>query len=244
MSKEKSVRPRQAAEQRRLRNKANANARDQFAALGLFLQSFEQIVQHMRDDCRWILMGGHRGVSFTEAQVMSANWNICSLPFHHEAMTTRPIAEIWRALVTEDSAALLILSKLTDDGKSVVAQVTTEIVRRFSEIIDERNRLIHATWRIGFWFPDEDFSIVRVEKYKVGKDGLTKRDDLPDSFDAIMALARKAQKLSGKLGRFMQFYRFNPEKLEHVFKRIENEWIFVPPAEPNGGRKRNHRTKE
>jgi hypothetical protein len=144
---------------------ADESARDQFAALGLFIQRFERIVSLLRDDCRWILMGGNLGVSITRPSVMVTHWKVCSLPFHHEAMTAGPLVQIWRALVFEHSEALVSLSKLTNGGKAVVVGITAEIEKRFSDVIATRNTIVHATWQIGFWHPDEhDFSTVMVEK--------------------------------------------------------------------------------
>jgi hypothetical protein len=71
-----------------------------------------------------------------------------------------------------------------------------------------------------------------LKKYKVGKDGLKQRHNLPKSFDAIIELTKEARMVEGKLGRFIQFYRFNPERLEDVFRKSEQEWTFTPPSLP------------
>jgi hypothetical protein len=62
-------------------------ARDQFAALGLFIQNFENIVAALRGECSRILRGGQLGLPGVDGRIILFHWNICSLPFHHEAMT-------------------------------------------------------------------------------------------------------------------------------------------------------------
>jgi hypothetical protein len=55
---------------RKTRRKANEHARDQFAALGLFIQNFENVVAALRDHCRDMTMGGQRGILIdTKSQI-------------------------------------------------------------------------------------------------------------------------------------------------------------------------------
>lgn len=192
---------------RKLLKKANETARDQFAALGRFIQNFEFAVSLFRSDCAYILKGGNRGISVTDpkATLTLAHWNICSLAFHHEIMTARPLAAIWRALVIEQGRAMVILSTLSEEVMAVVEGVTTDTHNRFAELIDRRNKLIHASWSIGRWVTEDDLTALLVEKYVVNKKGFSKVDDLPKTFDELIALGDEVSQISGKLGRFMQF---------------------------------------
>jgi hypothetical protein len=223
-----------AADARKLLRKANESARDQFAALGRFIQNFEFAVNLLRGDCSHIVMGGQRGITITKPSVTLAHWNVCSLTFHHASMTAGPLAEIWRALVIEQSKAMVLLETLSKNGFSVVEGVTTEIYNKFMPIADKRNKLIHATWSIGRWFTDDDFTPLMVAKYAVNKQGLIKRDDLPKTFEELMALGDEVNQLSGKLARFMQFYRYNPEMMETVFTKADDVWSFSPPKPSPG----------
>ena len=96
-------------------------------------------------------------------------------------MTAKPILDIWRSLLAEQCGALQYLGILSEEGDKIVKAVSGEIAAEFENIYEERNRLIHATWRIGRWAHFEQFSELGVEKYTLGADGFTKRSDLPRS---------------------------------------------------------------
>ena len=214
---------------RKVLKKANESARDQFAALGRFIQNFEFAVSVFRSDCAHLLMGGQRGISITQSSGVLTHWNMCSLVFHHEIMTARPLTEIWRALVIEQSKMLVSAKTLSENGMSVVEGVTTEVHNRFGELADRRNKLVHASWSIGRWMSEDDFTPLLVEKYTINKKGFTRRDDLPKTFDELIALGDEANQISGKLGRFIQFYRYQPSSIEQVFTKTDKTWSFVPP---------------
>lgn len=225
-----------SANKRKLHKQANESARDQFAALGWFIQRFEFIVSVLREHCRHISAGGNHAAVTTEPSAVMARWNICSLPFHHQAITAKPLVEIWRALVIEESAALLSLSKLTIKGKSVSDRIATEIVTSFISVAEARNRLVHASWQIGHRLPTADLSTLIVEKYKVGK-GFKKLENMPASFSDLMNLSEEADNVLNNLGRFIQYYTYHPEHLEYVFKEVGGKLVFVGPKKSNARRK-------
>ena len=208
----------------------NAAARDQFAALGRFIQTFEDIVHVMRGESSRIIRGGSLGLSNANSKIVLFHWNICSLPFHHEAMTAKPITDIWQALTSEHSRAMVLRDSLSKTGSKIADEIVSEIANEFRGIIPTRNHLVHGSWQIGRWFPDEDLSKMRIEKYKVTKSGLERRDDLPKSFDDLMALAKKNQAILGKLGRFLQYYIYFTKQIEQVYTEVAGKWVFIPPS--------------
>jgi hypothetical protein len=202
-------------------------ARDQFAAIGLFIQNFENVVATLRGECSRILRGAQLGVSFGNPETLLVYLNITSLVFHHETMTARPLLDIWRALVFEQTRGMLLLSTISEKGRSIATEIVTEIAKEFIDLVEARNRLIHANWRIGFRLPHEDdLSKIHVEKYRVTKDGLQQRGDLPQSFDELMKLGNRASKLLGKLGRFLQFFIYQPNQIELVYSKTDGNWAF------------------
>ena len=224
-----------AANARKLQRKADDAARDQFAALGRFIQSFEDIVSTLRWHCHRIMLGDHLGVANPDSRAMLPWWNITSMIFHYEAFTAKSLLDIWRSLLAEKCAALRYMKLLSERGDDVVRGVSKEIASEFADLYEERNRLIHATWRIGRWAPFEDSSELGVEKYRVGVDGFTKRADLPKSFDELMECGNRCQRLHGKLARFLQFFHYQPSDIENVFELSKAEvkgqrWKFIPPA--------------
>lgn len=75
--------------------------------------------------------------------------------FHHQAITAKPLLDIWRSLLAEKCIGLRYIGILTERGDEVVKGVSGEIAAEFEEIFEQRNRFIHASWRIGRWFPNE-----------------------------------------------------------------------------------------
>jgi hypothetical protein len=239
-----SPRRKAAAAARKPRRKAENIARDQFAALGRFIQSFEDIVSTLRWHSRFIMSGTHLGIGNPDPKVMLQWWNITSMVFHYETMTAKPILDIWRSLLAEHCIALKYLGVLSEEGDKVVKGISGEIASEFDDIYQHRNRLIHASWRIGRWTPFEKFSELGVEKYKTGAEGFIKRTDLPKTFDELMESGSRCQKLHGKLGRFVQFFHFQPKDLENVFKYSKEadkwqRWEFIPPAAPATSRRKS-----
>lgn len=209
-----------------------AAARNQFAALGLFIQNFEDVVSVMRAECGRILRGGSLGLPNVNSKVVLLHWNICSLVFHHEAMTAKPIADLWQALTFEQCRAMVLLDRLSERGSKIANEIASEIANEFREIIPTRNHLVHGSWHIGRWLPNEDdFSKMRVEKHKVTKNGLILRDDMPKSFDELMALAKQNQAILGKLGRFLQYFIFTPKQIEAAYSEVNGKWVFIPPSQ-------------
>lgn len=215
---------------KKLHRKANAYARAQFAALGLFIQNFENIVATLRSDCRKIVSGGQLGIIYKDPKMLMSHWNICSLPFHHKGMTAQPLLDIWQALMFEQCRGMLILSTISEKGRAITDEIVSEIANEFRDLIGIRNRLIHATWAIGRGLPDDgdDLSRFYVEKFKVNKEGLQQREDLPRSFDELMRLAKQAESIWHKLGGLLQFFIYNPELIEEVFSKSGKKWRFDP----------------
>jgi len=218
-----------AAKARKIRRKANETARDQFASLGLFIQNFEKVVNALRNDCAHIVQGGNRGISGGNPKVFVMSSNITNLVFHHENVSAKPILDVWKALMSEECRALRILERLSKKGDETTRAIVRDISAESKNLYEARNSLVHATWSIGYWFKEEDIDTLNVKKWKVSSDGFQQRSDLPTSFDQIVALAKRADKLWGRLGRLSQFFYYHPEDIENVFVKSGKEWIFVPP---------------
>jgi hypothetical protein len=211
----------------------NDHARDQFAALGRFIQNFEHIVSSLRTECSRLVKGGDLGSGVVPGNVILFYWNICALTFHHDSMTAKPLVDIWQAMVSEQCRALVALSKLSEQGHLISLEIVRDIANDIRALANTRNMLIHATWHIGFWRPGEvgGLSSMHVEKYKVPKSGLQPRDDLPRSFDELMEHGNEAKNLHSRLGRFLQFFIYRPDQIEYVFSKKDDQWVFTPPAD-------------
>jgi hypothetical protein len=211
-------------------------ARDQFAALGLFIESFENVVSILRQECSRILRGAQLGLPSVAGKIIVFHWNICTLPFHHEAMTAKPIVDIWQALTYEQTRSLEALSALSPNGNKIVTAIVSDVANDFRDMIPTRNHLVHGTWNIGRPWPENFPKELAggalshhqiVEKYKVTKAGLEKRDDLPNSFDEIIDLAKRNQQILGMLGRFLQLFIYSPAEIENAFAKRDGTWVIT-----------------
>jgi hypothetical protein len=156
------------------------------------------------------------------------------MPFHHELVPAKALVDIWRGLIHEQCKAMVLLRSLSLDGQATANKIVKKLATDIMELAKTRNDMLHATWRIGWWLPDQDdLSSVNVEKYFIGKRGLEKRVGLPQSFTDLMKLGDDAQKIAGRMGRFMQFFIYDPQQIENVFQLKGDEWIFVPPNQPS-----------
>src|SRR5258707_5279501 len=68
------------------------NTRAQYEALGLFVESFEMMVNEVREICIERLCSGLGG---------SERERLTEIPFHHQAMTAKPLFDIMRAIIAE-----------------------------------------------------------------------------------------------------------------------------------------------
>lgn len=220
------------------RRKTNAAARDQFAALGRFIQSFEQIVWKLRAHAHWMMRCHGLGVFQPDNRVLHEWDHITSMVFHHEVINAKAMSEIWGSMLTEHALALRKTDKITEKGEYVVKCVAAEIISEFSKIYETRNRLIHATWSIGLWAPFEELSTLKVEKFTTRRtSGFKKRDDLPKDFDELFEEGTRCLRLREKLSRLLQFYEYRPGAVERFFildQRAEapRRWNFVRPPTP------------
>jgi hypothetical protein len=96
-----SMKRKAAADARKLQRKGDDAARDQFAALGRFIQSFEDIVSTLRWHCHRIMLGDHLGIANPDSRAMLPWWNITSMIFHCETFTAKSVLDIWRSLLAD-----------------------------------------------------------------------------------------------------------------------------------------------
>jgi hypothetical protein len=113
--------------------------------------------------------------------------------FHHEAMTAKPIFDIWRALLVT-MKSLHEANAPSHDGPDDIAtmnRILKYIAKEYQTAVGNRNMLLHGTWFIG-WGNEttEDFSNLDLMKAKVTATGLTYMAT-PKSKEEIIALTQQ-----------------------------------------------------
>jgi hypothetical protein len=150
------------------------NRKEQYAALGVFVEAFEAMVNEAREGCLDILL--RSGI---------APMSLVEIAFHHQAMTAKPLFEILQAMIAE-------IIKDPDapeyPEREAFSQVLRQISREYTDLTNKRNNLLHGTWFVGYSSPDDpDSKSFKIRKFRTGHDGL-KQLDLPTSAAELNAL--------------------------------------------------------
>lgn len=209
--------------------KFNRQTSESFAALGRFVQSFENMVDAARTSIKLLL------------SKTGPDQILVSIVLHHQAFTAKPILDVFRAIVMEtlDLRARLHPGSVTDDDARVFAGVLSQIFGEYDALARARNNLLHATWRIG-WVAEgqDDFSEFFAHNQKVTKSG-ARAVDLPKTAKELDELSDRCNKMAEwiwlvhigvTLGEgISRQFRYNKNKKTWEDARS----ISASPAEPN-----------
>ena len=165
-----------------------AQTTKQFAALGRFVQDFEQMVGSVRFHLIMRLSGNSRGEQHFARAV-----------FHHQALSAAPLLEIFRCFVAETLE--LEGDANSPDERKVTLEVAAHIDRRYRTLVEARNAILHATWFIGWAGSGQtDFSEMKGDKWTPASKGL-KRKELPTSDVELTALSQEATAVKSLIDR-------------------------------------------
>lgn len=179
------------------RRRRIATARRQWALLGRFVQSFEEVVGALRRDC---IEMTHRlkWDPATHQKAVGVRAHIATIIFNHSAMTARPMIELWRAITVMHLCSF----DLTDHQIEVCHGVIDQVASEFAVLLERRNEIVHAEWDIGqpwtFDFPEAPLA----DKMRVGKRGLAAFPKLPKSEGQLEEQILACRRLYGLIGRF------------------------------------------
>ncbi len=159
------------------------NTREQYEALGRFVEAFEMMVEEVRGICISLISPGSSS-PFSK--------NLSKIAFHHRAMTAQPLFEIMRAMVAEIAHDTEISD--ADERKTylgVMAQIATE----YADLCSTRNNLLHGTWFVGYTSQeDANSSRFYIRKHTTTADGL-KSLDLPKTVRELHVLVDRCEML-------------------------------------------------
>jgi hypothetical protein len=156
-----------------------AHTREQFEALGRFVQAFEHVVFAIRS------------VLSSRLQQESPNMVFFTRMFlNHKSLTAGPLWEMFRAMVYTDVSELRPVDP-SDANK--FHDALSKIGKELEAIISARNNIIHGTPFIG-WVSSEqdDFSKMDILKSTVSAKGY-KVSDTPKSAADLNALAERCK---------------------------------------------------
>ncbi|MBX9773660.1 MAG: hypothetical protein K2Y71_04525 [Xanthobacteraceae bacterium] len=158
------------------------NTKDQYEALGRFVEAFEAMVDKARS------------VSVDLLSRSAAHENLVTIALHHPVMTATPLFEIMRAMIME------ILKEdrhpLHND-RQLYAAVLRQISTEYMDLVSTRNNLLHGTWFVGHvslaGIGVDEAKEFFIRKHKPTKDGLDQLD-LPKKPEELLKLVERCQK--------------------------------------------------
>lgn len=151
------------------------------AALGRYVDAFEQLVHAIRGGC--IMLTGHN----------PKRQQLMSIIFNYHTMTAEPLFNIFRAIVGQmlkDRDA-----QVAADERAAILGALKTFARDYQTAIKTRNDYLHGTWFIGWGSAEtEDFSEIGFTKFRVRSEGLAPVSG-PKSAQEIDALAVECRRL-------------------------------------------------
>ena len=201
------------------------NTKEQYEALGRFVEAFETMVSAPRD-ASINLLGG-------------STLELVDIALHHQALTAKPLFEIWRAAVAEivqdaigplrEGAKPLCLDTYGERFRCTPAErdaffgVLGTIAGECNDLINTRNNLLHATWFIGYQGDnDPDCAEFHVHKSKATKTGLS-RLELPKNASQLKDLANRCEVTQAWIS-WLQDCLGGSSKITERFKFIDKQW--------------------
>jgi hypothetical protein len=192
------------------------NTKEQYEALGRFVEAFEAMVNEARSTCIDIL------------SIESSQERLLEVVFHHSALTAKPLFEIMRALIAEQLKHIVKISiKDIDVFRGVLSDIATE----YFDLANTRNNLLHGTWYIGYQNTiDPNSETFRVNKYKPTKSGLA-ADDLPKEAGELLKLRDRCEKTRSWIGLLVECLPKDPAdetRITNIFKLKKGRWRLGP----------------
>jgi hypothetical protein len=197
-------------------------AKEQFEALGRFVQAFEHLVDEVRTGCVFFVAAGGAD---------PAQRHRAGIAFHHHSLTAVPLLEILRALVGD--YMLEAARKVERGDREVVRAVLSQIAGEYQDLSRKRNDIVHGTWFIGWAEPARESEGEMVSmKFGLTPDGLTPKK-LPESATAMHALVAACDRLREEIKAVRQSLLL----YHHQPMRPRSRFSFVPhPKGQKGGR--------
>jgi hypothetical protein len=177
---------------------------------------------------------------------------LLEIVFHHQALTAKPLIEIFRAIVAElvdDSleAQRDEANNIADpdppllagpNGKPMPFTVKDQesflgvmkvIQDEYNDLTSKRNNLLHGTWFVGYPSIDDPFSAeFLVRKFATSKTGLT-AIDLPKNAAQLKALSDRCESVRSWIG-WLELCLTGGLKIADTFQQDGKIWHFVTPG--------------
>lgn len=219
------------------------NTTEQYESLGRFVEAFERIVHEVRES----------SVALIERDGRHAR--LIEVALHHQALTAKPLFDIFRALIIEIIDDAIRTEKDEEAGiidgdpplladahgkprhftikeRDTYLGVLAALAAEFEDLANRRNELLHATWFVGFVDNDDpNASEFYARKYKTTKAGLTPID-LPKNASQLKELSTRCEEATNWVAWLHSCIAGEDSILDRFQPHAKKWWLIWP----NGGR--------
>ena len=216
------------------------NTKEQYEALGRFVEAFELMVDEVRGICGDCISNAVDAIRPVKPDDKSwEEWikeeddrrRLISIPFHNQAMTAKPLFDIMRATVTEIVNAP---SNYHYAERAVYENVLKHIKKEFSSLCQKRNDLLHGTWLMGYVAHDDpNASEFHIRRFRITADGLKRATELPKNASELIQLRDRCDDTRTWLG-YVGFCLWQKEKISNFFKLDGKDWQFFATSSGDG----------
>ena len=185
------------------------HAANQYEQIGRFVVHFEHVCFCLRF-----------GITFVFIDQGLRNQSLSRILIDNRFMTAGPLIEAHDAIMTEIG--------FRDDP--VQKEVLDQVSKEFHALIEERNKVVHGLWMIGWGRADDpDISKIAGHIGRPSKREGMRYQELPKSAEEIAQLVERAQKLGDLVMHIHMFLttRSTGEgsvKLEDGLTKVEGVW--------------------
>lgn len=211
------------------------NTKEQYEALGRFVEAFELMVDDIRGICGDCISAAV-GALNPPIKPDEKSWEdwikeendrrlLISVPFNHQSMTAKPLFDIMRAIIAE---VVNVPSSYHYNERTTYRDLLKHIEKELSSIYWKRNDLLHGTWLVGYSHQDDpDASTFVIRKYRITADGLKRVSELPKDATELLKLRDRCDDARTWIGH-VGFCLWQKHQLSEFFKLDGKDWkIFV-----------------
>ena len=176
------------------------NTKEQYEALGRFVEAFENMVHEARVCCTDLLGDG---LALKQRRLLA-------IPLYHQSMTAKPIFDVFRAVLIE---ALPARTSAKPEDIQYFDKVLAAIQGKYNKLANKRNTLLHGTWHVGYRGPnDEDAATFSLRRWAVSGRGLI-GVDTPKTAAEILALVDRCDETRTQISVVHSCFPTKPHSL-------------------------------
>ncbi len=218
------------------KDKSKKNAKEQYEALGRFVEAFEAMVDEVRGVCLDRLWAITRNTDMDTDPEYFSRKMVLDIPFHNQSMTAKPLWDVMRAIIVEIvSQKYCSLYEERECLKSLLGFMASE----YEELYSKRNALLHGTWFIGFVSEeDPNNEKFRIRKFQTTATGLQTVKELPQEVSQLTSLTMRCDEMRTWIAEIDYCFReqkplsdhFKCEKKRwfHRHIRLTHDWTTLP----------------